>query len=87
MISGAAGIWSLHREVLRCAQDDREASALDAEGLAQGVEPLLEQRTAAHRWGRPEDLRGALLLLASDAGAYITGQSIVVDGGMTTVLA
>ncbi|MBX3500610.1 MAG: glucose 1-dehydrogenase [Alphaproteobacteria bacterium] len=48
---------------------------------------MLEQRTAAHRWGRPEDLRGALLLLASDAGAYITGQSIVVDGGMTTILA
>ncbi|QQS12038.1 MAG: SDR family oxidoreductase [Rhodospirillales bacterium] len=48
---------------------------------------MLEQRTASHRWGRPEDLRGALLLLASDAGAYLTGQSIVVDGGLTTVLA
>ena len=48
---------------------------------------MIEQRTAAHRWGTPEDLRGALLLLASDAGAYITGQSIVVDGGLTTILA
>jgi gluconate 5-dehydrogenase len=48
---------------------------------------MLERRTAAHRWGKPEDLRGALLLLASDAGAYITGHTLVVDGGLTTILA
>ena len=48
---------------------------------------MLEQRTAAARWGKPEDLRGALLLLASDAGAYITGHTLVVDGGLTTILA
>jgi 3-oxoacyl-[acyl-carrier protein] reductase len=33
------------------------------------------------RFGRDGDLDGALLLLASDAGAYITGATIVVDGG------
>ena len=33
------------------------------------------------RYGGPEDLDGALLLLASDAGRYITGSVIVVDGG------
>jgi NAD(P)-dependent dehydrogenase (short-subunit alcohol dehydrogenase family) len=48
---------------------------------------MLEQRTASHRWGRPEDLRGALLLLASEAGAYITGHTLVIDGGLSTVLA
>jgi gluconate 5-dehydrogenase len=48
---------------------------------------MLEQRTATHRWGTPHDLRGALLLLASDAGAYITGHTLVIDGGMTTILA
>ena len=48
---------------------------------------MLEQRTAAHRWGTPADLRGALLLLASNASAYITGHTLVVDGGMTTILA
>jgi gluconate 5-dehydrogenase len=48
---------------------------------------MLERRTAVHRWGKPEDLRGPLLLLASDAGAYMTGHTLVVDGGMTTILA
>lgn len=33
------------------------------------------------RWGDPLELTGALLLLASEAGRYITGQSIAVDGG------
>src|SRR4029077_12126764 len=48
---------------------------------------MLEQRTATPRWGAPQDLRGALLLLASDAGTYITGHTLVVDGGMTAILA
>ena len=43
----------------------------------------LASRTAMARNGELEDLRGPLLFLASDAGAYITGQMINVDGGMT----
>ena len=43
----------------------------------------LASRTAMGRNGELEDLRGPLLFLASDAGAYITGQTINVDGGMT----
>ncbi|MCC7411886.1 MAG: SDR family oxidoreductase [Gammaproteobacteria bacterium] len=33
------------------------------------------------RWGEPADIAGAMLYLASDAAAYVTGQTIVVDGG------
>ena len=35
------------------------------------------------RFGNPEDLIGALLLLVSPAGAFITGQILYVDGGRT----
>lgn len=37
--------------------------------------------TALDRWGEPDELIGPALLLASDAGSYITGQTLVVDGG------
>lgn len=43
----------------------------------------LASRTAIGRNGKLEDLRGPLLFLSSEAGAYITGQTINVDGGMT----
>jgi 3-oxoacyl-[acyl-carrier protein] reductase len=39
------------------------------------------QGTAVKRLGRPEDLTALVLLLASDASSYITGQTITVDGG------
>lgn len=41
--------------------------------------------TPCRRWGRPSDIAGAALLLASDAGSYINGQVIYIDGGFTAV--
>jgi NAD(P)-dependent dehydrogenase (short-subunit alcohol dehydrogenase family) len=44
-----------------------------------------EARTPLGRIGEPEDIAGVAVMLASRAGAWLTGQSIVVDGGITTV--
>ncbi len=40
------------------------------------------ERTASHRWGYPEDLIGVAIFLASRASDFVTGEDIVVDGGV-----
>lgn len=43
-------------------------------------------RTPARRWGRPDELGGTAVFLASSASDYVNGQIIYVDGGMISVL-
>jgi gluconate 5-dehydrogenase len=44
------------------------------------------QRTPAGRWGRVEELGGAVVFLASNASDFVNGQILYVDGGMTAVV-
>ncbi len=46
----------------------------------------VKARTPARRWGKPEELIGAAVFLASSASDYVNGQIIYVDGGMSAVL-
>jgi NAD(P)-dependent dehydrogenase (short-subunit alcohol dehydrogenase family) len=59
---------------------------INREFLTSSAGETLRKRVPLRRFGRPEDLDGALLLLASEAGRYITGSVIVVDGGQTASL-
>jgi 3-oxoacyl-[acyl-carrier protein] reductase len=42
----------------------------------------VKQRTPLGRWGRPDDLVGAAVFLASDESRFVTGQMIMVNGGV-----
>ena len=54
-------------------------------GTLEAAQDLIEAATPLGRVGGPEDLKGAALLLASDASAFMTGQTVAVDGGVTAV--
>jgi NAD(P)-dependent dehydrogenase (short-subunit alcohol dehydrogenase family) len=49
--------------------------------LSDEEKKTFADRTALGRWGDPKELAGPALLLASEAGSYITGETLVVDGG------
>jgi NAD(P)-dependent dehydrogenase (short-subunit alcohol dehydrogenase family) len=55
---------------------DLPAKLLSAEEKSE-----FAKRTALGRWGDPKELVGPVVLLASDAGSYLTGETLVVDGG------
>ena len=50
--------------------------------VAQPVQDAMLKQIPLARFGTPEDVANAIAFLASDEAAYITGQVLVVDGGM-----
>lgn len=59
---------------------------INREYLAGPGGAALKKRIPLRRFGRPEDLAGAVLLLASDASGFMTGSVLVVDGGQSAGL-
>ncbi|MGH6899159.1 MAG: SDR family NAD(P)-dependent oxidoreductase [Geminicoccaceae bacterium] len=86
------GLWQLTRSMaLELARHDVRVNALapgyivteiNRDFLATEAGERMRKRIPQRRFGTPEDLDGALLLLASDASRYITGSIIVIDGGL-----
>ena len=89
------------RNLTRAMAAEWSSAGLQVNGLAPGyiltemTQPLAEDpefdtwvrnRTPARRWGRPDDLAGPAVWLASPASDFVTGQVIYVDGGMTSVV-
>ena len=56
-----------------------------ADAVIEYVEPEIQRRNPIPRVGAAGELKGVALFLASDASSYITGQTIIVDGGATIV--
>jgi 3-oxoacyl-[acyl-carrier protein] reductase len=54
--------------------------------FAEGLDEIRRQQvidtTPLHRWGTPEDVAGAAVYLASPAAAFVTGQTILINGGV-----
>jgi NAD(P)-dependent dehydrogenase (short-subunit alcohol dehydrogenase family) len=80
-----AGEWGGHGITVNCLAPGwfktRQNAVLYED--PQWVEYLID-RIPLKRPGQPHDLDGAVVFLASDASAYITGQTLLVDGGITT---
>jgi NAD(P)-dependent dehydrogenase (short-subunit alcohol dehydrogenase family) len=77
--------WAQHGITVNCLAPgwfrtaQNEALFRDEGWVATVVERIPMRRT-----GTPDDLAGAVVFLASDASAYVTGQTLLVDGGATT---
>ena len=56
-----------------------------ANGLIEKLGPAMVERTPLRRIGGDEDLKGAVVFLASDASRHITGQGLVIDGGASLI--
>jgi NAD(P)-dependent dehydrogenase (short-subunit alcohol dehydrogenase family) len=56
--------------------------AIEFMGGRENQETMVQQAVPLQRQGRPEDIAPGILYLASDASSYITGQELVIDGGV-----
>jgi gluconate 5-dehydrogenase len=80
-----AGEWGRHGITVNALAPGFFPSKMTAGTLAAVGEAALARLAPLQRIGGDEDLKGAALLFASDAGRHITGQVLAVDGGMSAV--
>jgi NAD(P)-dependent dehydrogenase (short-subunit alcohol dehydrogenase family) len=77
--------WGIHGITVNCLAPGWFQTAQTAALYAnkEWVDYLVD-RIPLKRPGQPEDMDGAIVFLASDASEYMTGQTLLIDGGMTT---
>jgi NAD(P)-dependent dehydrogenase (short-subunit alcohol dehydrogenase family) len=81
------GLTQLTRWLATTLAPDIRVNCISPGGITRGQPDSFvkkyEARTPLKRMGTEEDMKGALLYLASDLSAYVTGQNLLVDGGWT----
>jgi len=70
-----------HGITVNCIAPGPFLTDLPAKILSPAEKESFAKQTALGRWGNPSELAGPALLLASEAGSYITGTTLLVDGG------
>ena len=71
-----------HGITVNCLAPGPIATDLPMSLLNDEQKKRFAERTAMKRWGEVEDMVGPVLLMSSDAGAYVTGTYILADGGL-----
>lgn len=72
----------MHGITVNCISPGPFLTDLPLKILTEEQKQQFTERTVMGRWGSPEEIIGPALLLASDAGSFITGTTLVVDGGV-----
>jgi NAD(P)-dependent dehydrogenase (short-subunit alcohol dehydrogenase family) len=73
--------WARHKIRVNAIAPGYIETEMNRDYFRTDAGALVTKRVPQRRIGQPSDLDGALLLLASDAGSYMTGSIVVVDGG------
>ena len=73
------GPWQITVNMISPGWIPVERHDKDPQALKDGYKALIPLQ----RWGVPADLGGAITFLASDAAAFVTGQDLAINGGMT----
>jgi gluconate 5-dehydrogenase len=85
MTMALADDWGVHGVTVNCLSPGWFKTAQNAV-LYEDEEwvEYLRDRIPLKRPGRPDDLDGTVVFLASDASEYVTGQNLLIDGGIST---